>query len=73
MLLKIVIIVILIVINILAFIYMYKNASDEINYDKWCKMLQDETKDNIELIRKNEKRINELNKEIEKLMNIDSK
>ncbi|MBS5805966.1 MAG: hypothetical protein KIC90_02160 [Firmicutes bacterium] len=73
MLLKIVIIVILIVINILAFIYMYKNDSDEINYDKWCKMLQDETKDNIELIRKNEKRINELNKEIEKLMNIDSK
>ena len=67
MLLKIVIIVILIVINILAFIYMYKNDSDEINYDKWCKMLQDETKDNIELIRKNEKRINELNKEIEKL------
>ena len=58
MLLKIVIIVILIVINILAFIYMYKNDSDEINYDKWCKMLQDETKDNIELIRKNEKRIN---------------
>lgn len=52
---------------------MYKNDSDEINYDKWCKMLQDETKDNIELIRKNEKRINELNKEIEKLMNIDSK
>ena len=50
MLLKIVIIVILIVINILAFIYMYKNDSDEINYDKWCKMLQDETKDNIELI-----------------------
>jgi hypothetical protein len=73
MLLKIVIIVILIIINILAFIYMYKNDSDEINYDKWCKMLQDETKDNIELIRKNEKRINELNKEIEKLMNIDSK
>mgnify|MGYP000488023036 FL=1 len=64
MLLKIVIIVILIIINILAFIYMYKNDSDEINYDKWCKMLQDETKDNIELIRKNEKRINELNKEI---------
>lgn len=56
MLLKIVIIVILIVINILAFIYMYKNDSDEINYDKWCKMLQDETKDNIELIRKNEKK-----------------
>ena len=73
MLLKIVIIFILIVINILAFIYMYKNDSDEINYDKWCKMLQDETKDNIELIRKNEKKINELNKEIEKLMNIDSK
>ena len=73
MLLKIAIIVILIVINILAFIYMYKNDSDEINYDKWCKMLQDETKDNIELIRKNEKRIKELNKEIEKLMNIDSK
>ncbi len=73
MLLKIVIIVILIIINILAFIYMYKNDSDEINYDKWCKMLQDETKDNIELIRKNEKRINELNKEIEKLINIDSK
>ncbi|CDE49165.1 unknown [Firmicutes bacterium CAG:460] len=73
MLLKIVIIVILIVINILAFIYIYKNDSDEINYDKWCKMLQDETKDNIELIRKNEKKINELNKEIEKLMNIDSK
>lgn len=73
MLLKIVIIVILIIINILAFIYMYKNDSDEINYDKLCKMLQDETKDNIELIRKNEKRINELNKEIEKLMNIDSK
>ena len=73
MLLKIVIIVILIIINILAFIYMYKNDSDEINYDKWCKMLQDETKDNIELIRKNEKKINELNKEIEKLMNIDSK
>lgn len=73
MLLKIIIIVILIIINILAFIYMYKNDSDEINYDKWCKMLQDETKDNIELIRKNEKRINELNKEIEKLMNIDSK
>lgn len=73
MLLKIVIIVILIIINILAFIYMYKNDSDEINYDKWCKMLQDETKDNIELIRKNKKRINELNKEIEKLMNIDSK
>lgn len=73
MLLKIFIIVILIVINILAFIYMYKNDSDEINYDKWCKMLQDETKDNIELIRKNEKKINELNKEIEKLMNIDSK
>lgn len=73
MLLKIVIIVILIIINILAFIYMYKNDSDEINYDKWCKMLQDETKDNIELIRKNEKRINELNKEIEKLMNIDAK
>lgn len=73
MLLKIVIIVILIVINILAFFYMYKNDSDEINYDKWCKMLQDETKDNIELIRKNEKRINELNKEIEKLMNIDTK
>ncbi len=73
MLLKIVIIVILIIINILAFIYMYKNDSDEINYDKWCKMLQDETKDNIELIRKNEKRINELNKEIEKLMNIDTK
>ena len=73
MLLKIVIIVILIIINILAFIYMYKNDSDEINYDKWCKMLQDKTKDNIELIRKNEKRINELNKEIEKLMNIDSK
>ena len=73
MLLKIVIIVILIIINILAFIYMYKNDSYEINYDKWCKMLQDETKDNIELIRKNEKRINELNKEIEKLMNIDSK
>lgn len=71
--LLIVIIVILIVINILAFIYMYKNDSDEINYDKWCKMLQDETKDNIELIRKNEKRINELNKEIEKLMNIDTK
>lgn len=73
MLLKIIIIVILIIINILAFIYMYKNDSDEINYDKWCKMLQDETKDNIELIRKNEKRINELNKEIEKLMNIDTK
>ena len=73
MLLKIVIIVILIIINILAFIYMYKNDSDEINYDKWCKMLQDETKDNIELIRKNEKRINESNKEIEKLINIDSK
>lgn len=73
MLLKIIIIVILIIINILAFIYMYKNDSDEINYDKWCKMLQDETKDNIELIRKNEKRINELNKEIEKLMNLDSK
>lgn len=73
MLLKIVIIVILIIINILAFIYMYKNDSDGINYDKWCKMLQDETKDNIELIRKNEKRINELNKEIEKLMNIDTK
>ena len=73
MLLKIAIIVILIVINVLAFIYMYKNDSDEINYDKWCKMLQDETKDNIELIRKNEKRINELNKEIEKLMNIDTK
>lgn len=73
MLLKIAIIVILIVINVLAFIYMYKNDSDEINYDKWCKMLQDETKDNIELIRKNEKKINELNKEIEKLMNIDSK
>ena len=73
MLLKIAIIVILIVINVLAFIYMYKNDNDEIDYDKWCKMLQDETKDNIELIRKNEKKINELNKEIEKLMNIDSK
>ena len=36
-------------------------------------MLQDETKDNIELIRQNEKRINELNKEIEKLMNVDAK
>ena len=73
MLLKIAIIVILIAINILAFIYMYKNDNDEINYDKWCKMLQDETKDNIELIKQNEKRINELNKEIEKLMNIDTK
>lgn len=57
MLLKIVIIVIPIIINILAFIYMYKNDGDEINYDKWCKMLQDETKDNIELIRKNEKKL----------------
>ena len=73
MVLKIVIIVILIAINILAFIYMCKNDNDEINYDKWCKMLQDETKDNIELIRQNEKRINELNKEIEKLMNVDAK
>ncbi len=73
MVLKIIIIVILIAINILAFIYMCKNDNDEINYDKWCKMLQDETKDNIELIRQNEKRINELNKEIEKLMNVDAK
>ena len=73
MVLKIIIIVILIVINVLAFIYMCKNDNDEINYDKWCKMLQDETKDNIELIRQNEKRINELNKEIEKLMNVDAK
>ena len=73
MLLKIAIIVILIVINVLAFIYMYKNDNDEINYDKWCKMLQAEAKDNIELIRQNEKKINELNKEIEKLMNVDAK
>ena len=50
MVLKIIIIVILIAINILAFIYMYKNDNDEINYDKWCKMLQDETKDNIKLM-----------------------
>ena len=60
MLLKIVIIVILIVINILAFIYMYKNDNDEIDYDKWCKMLQDETKNNIATIRRNEERINKL-------------
>lgn len=73
MLLKIAIIVILIVINVLAFIYMYKNDNDEIDYDKWCKMLLDETKNNIATIRRNEERINELNREIENLINLKSK
>ena len=73
MLLKIAIIVILIVINVLAFIYMYKNDNDEIDYDKWCKMLQDETKNNIATIRRNEERINGLNREIENLINLKSK
>lgn len=73
MLLKIAIIVILIVINVFAFIYMYKNDNDEIDYDKWCNMLQDETKNNIATIRRNEERINELNREIENLINLKSK
>ena len=54
MLLKIAIIVILIVINVFAFI-------------------QDETKNNIATIRRNEERINELNREIENLINLKSK
>lgn len=52
---------------------MYKNDNDEIDYDKWCKMLQDETKNNIATIRRNEERINELNREIENLINLKSK
>lgn len=66
---KALIIVILIGINIIAFIYINKNDNDEIDYDKWCKMLKDETKSNIEIIKENEEKINKLNKEIEYLIN----
>lgn len=65
---KIIIIIILIVINVIAFIYIYKNDNDDVNYDKYCKLIKDETRYNIDIIRKNDEKINKLNDEINLLV-----
>lgn len=63
---KILIITILIIINFFIIYCIYKNDNDEIDYDKWCKLLDNETKKNINVIRDNEKMIKKLDKQIKK-------
>ncbi len=47
------IVVIMIIIISLVIIYsICKNENNDVNYDKWCNMLNDETKNNIDIIKK---------------------
>ena len=62
--------VIMIVIISLVIIYsIYKNENNDVNYDKWCNMLKDETKNNIDIIKENEKKIKKLNKQLKNIKN----
>lgn len=63
-----ILIITILIITIFFIIYcVYKNDNDEIDYDKWCKMLNNETKNNIDIIKENEKEIKKLNKQIKSL------
>ena len=64
------IVVIMIIIISLVIIYsIYKNENNDVNYDKWCNMLNDETKNNIDIIIENEKKIKKLNKQLKNIKN----
>lgn len=62
----------IIYINTYFFDYNYKfgnNIFYDVNYDKWCNMLNDETKNNIDIIKENEKKIKKLNKQLKNIKN----
>ena len=64
------IVVIMIIIISLVLIYsICKNENNDVNYDKWCNMLNDETKNNIDIIKENEKKIKKLNKQLKNIKN----
>ena len=64
------IVVIMIIIISLVIIYsICKNENNYVNYDKWCNMLKDETKNNIDIIKENEKKIKKLNKQLKNIKN----
>lgn len=62
-------IVVIIIISLLIIYSICKNENNDVNYDKWCNMLNDETKNNIDIIIENEKKIKKLNKQLKNIKN----
>jgi len=49
-------IVVIIIISLVIIYSICKNENNDVNYDKWCNMLNDETKNNIDIIKENEEK-----------------
>lgn len=64
--LEIIIFIILIIVNGVVLIFIYKNDNNEIDYDKWCNLYKEETSDLVKEIKNNDVKIKKLNKEIKK-------
>lgn len=64
---EIIIFIILIIVNGVVLIFIYKNDNNEIDYDKWCNLYKEETKELMEEIKDNNKKINKINKKIKLL------
>lgn len=62
--------IVVIMIIIISLVIIYSICKNENNdYDKWCNMLNDETKNNIDIIKENEKKIKKLNKQLKNIKN----
>lgn len=64
--LEIIIFIILIIVNGVVLIFIYKNDNNEIDYDKWCNLYKEETSNLVKEIKNNDVKIKKLNKEIKK-------
>lgn len=64
--LEIIIFIILIIVNGVVMIFIYKNDNNEIDYDKWCNLYKEETSELVKEIKNNDVKIKKLNKVIRK-------
>lgn len=62
-------IVVIIIISLVIIYSICKNENNDVNYDKWCNMLNEETKNNIDIIKENEEKIKKLNKQLKNIKN----
>lgn len=62
-------IVVIIIISLVIIYSICKNENNNVNYDKWCNMLNEETKNNIDIIKENDEKIKKLNKQLKNIKN----
>lgn len=63
---KFIIVILIIIISIIVLILYLRKNNDEIDYDKYIKLMKDQTKTNLSILDRGNKEINRLQKKISK-------